>query len=174
MSAISYTTAPPAAAEPATSAGDSTGAPAQQASQDSERPLVMQIIIDRSLTKAPEWSRGALIAQGAHAAIAIMTETAGEAATQAYVAPAQLGSMHKVVLQSPKTGTLAELSKKLDEAYKAASGDGATHEVLGMSFPRHHLWVEQPEGIPTAIAIAPNRKPLALTDILKKCTLFRD
>ncbi|KAL9940331.1 hypothetical protein V8E36_001036 [Tilletia maclaganii] len=173
-------------------ASTSSAAPAMPPAQSSapadegERPLVMQIIIDRSILKSTDWSRGALIAQGSHAAIAVIAETLGEPATQEYIDPVRLGSMHKVVLQAPKSGSLADLSARLKAAEQAeseaeaeaAAGSGAKEGSgavgVGMKFPRHHLWIEQPEGIPTAIAIAPNRKPATLKKLLDKCSLLRD
>ncbi|CAD6891766.1 unnamed protein product [Tilletia controversa] len=152
--------------------------PAQPEAEEQQRPLVMQIIIDRPITKSSDWNRGALIAQGSHAAVAIIAQTIDEPATKEYIAPAHLGSMHKVVLQAPKSGTLAELSQRLLEAQTAevrdANEDAQTARATGLQFPKHHLWIEQPEGIPTAIAIAPNRKPPALKKILDKCALLRD
>lgn len=70
--------------------------------------------------------------------------------------------MHKIVLQTPKNVPLDRLAAQLAEA-------GASDAL-----PPHYLWVEQPENLPTCLAIAPNRKPEALTRILKKCTLLRD
>lgn len=81
--------------------------------------------------------------------------------TKAYVAPEALPTMHKIVLQTPKNTTLGALAAQLREAEKS--------EPL----PPHYLWLEQPENIATCLAMAPNRKPEALTRILKKCTLLR-
>ncbi|KAE8224851.1 hypothetical protein CF319_g2328 [Tilletia indica] len=145
------------------------GSAQAQDQKEEQRPLVMQIIIDRPITKSTDWNRGALIAQGAHAAIAIIAQTIDEPLTKEYISPANLGSMHKVVLQAPKSGSLADLSQRLLEAQEKEED-----ETTGLRFPKHHLWIEQPEGIPTAIALAPNRKPAALKKILDKCALLRD
>ncbi|KAE8209416.1 hypothetical protein CF327_g6595 [Tilletia walkeri] len=145
------------------------GSAQDQAHKEEQRPLVMQIIIDRPITKSADWNRGALIAQGAHAAIAIIAQTIDEPLTKEYISPANLGNMHKVVLQAPKSGSLADLSQRLFDAQRTAE-----REEDELRFPKHHLWVEQPEGIPTAIALAPNRKPAALKKILDKCALLRD
>ncbi|KAK0547197.1 hypothetical protein OC846_004952 [Tilletia horrida] len=160
----------------------------QKETGEERRPLVMQIIIDRSLSKNTAWNRGTLIAQGAHAATAVLAQTWDEQDTREYVSPSNLGAMHKIVLLGPKTGTLADLSAKLKEAAAAAASESTTNDKEGgeqdgssriagaedEGFPKHHLWIEQPEGIPTAIALAPNRKPAALTKVLNKCSLFRD
>lgn len=63
-----------------------------------------------------------------------------------YVSPEHLPHMHKIVLQTPKNMSLRDLAARL-----AAE----THEAM----PPHYLWVEQPENVPTCLAIAPNRKP---------------
>ncbi|KAI3628280.1 hypothetical protein CBS14141_002281 [Malassezia furfur] len=123
-------------------------------------PLVMQLIVDRALIKHG-WTMGPMMAQAAHAATAVLARTADRADTQAYVAPEHLGSMHKIVLQTPKNTSLVALAAQLE-----AAGAG---EV-----PPYHLWIEKPEHVPTCLAIAPNRKPEALVRILKKCTLLRD
>jgi hypothetical protein len=61
--------------------------------------------------------------------------------------------MHKVVLKGPEKLTLQELSNKLTAAQKEAQ-EGDQDD-----FPDHFLWIEQPENIPTVLAVAPNRKP---------------
>lgn len=68
--------------------------------------------------------------------------------TRQYISEANLPCMHKIVLQTPKNMSLTELSTKL---YEEAAKDA--------SVPPHYLWIEQPENIPTCLAIAPNRKP---------------
>lgn len=90
-----------------------------------------------------------------------MVRTRDRKDTQDYVSEANLAHMHKIVLQAPKNVSLTELSSQLHAAESDAS------------MPPHYLWTEQPENIPTCLAMAPNRKPAVLTDILKKCTLLR-
>lgn len=61
--------------------------------------------------------------------------------------------MHTVTLQTRSKGPLSDLTKlseELERVKKTQEGD---------EFPDHHLWIEQPENIPTCIAIAPNLKP---------------
>ncbi|KOS16223.1 peptidyl-trna hydrolase ii [Malassezia pachydermatis] len=124
------------------------------------QPLVMQIIVDRDLVKQPEWTTGPLMAQAAHAATAALAESWMHENTRAYVSTDNLPHMHKIVLQTPKGVTLTALSEQL-------------RGVTEPDMPTHYLWTEQPENVPTCLAIAPNRKPACLTQILKKCTLLR-
>lgn len=173
-----------------------TDAGAGAASQP-QQPLVMQLIIDRSLVSssaalppapadaappqpaapASAWGTGPLMAQAAHAAMAVTVRTLSSSrATQAYVAEGNLEGMHKVVLQYPgkapkkvantdrSASALLELSERLSEGRREweqrtrqveQQGEGHAEE----EFPEHHLWIEQPENLPTCIAIAPNRKP---------------
>lgn len=70
----------------------------------------------------------------------------GRPDTQAYVSAENLPNMHKIVLQAPKNVSLTELAAQL-----AAE----THEEM----PPYYLWHEQPENVPTCLAVAPNRKP---------------
>lgn len=115
------------------------------------------------------------MAQSAHAAICAIQTSLDSPLTQEYISTTNLGSMHKVVLQTPSSGkakmSLAELSQKLGEArreYEAGEGEE------GEEFPRHYLWVEQPENVATCLAVAPNRKPAKLKKMLRACTLVRD
>jgi len=66
--------------------------------------------------------------------------------TQAYVSADNLPHMHKIVLQTPKNVSLSDLAAQLS---------AETHEAM----PPHYLWLEQPENVPTCLAVAPNRKP---------------
>ena len=102
-----------------------------------------------------------MMAQGAHAATAILARTWDRVDTQSYIAPENLALMHKIVLQTPKNVSLAKLSEQLRDA------------ELQTEIPPHYLWIEEPEHLPTCLAIAPNSKPEALVQILKKCTLVR-
>ncbi|PWN23946.1 hypothetical protein BCV69DRAFT_296252 [Microstroma glucosiphilum] len=168
-------------------------------------PLVMQLILPRSLPSQAGWSTGPLIAQGAHAACAILALTADHPQTREYLSPEGLkGGMHKVVMQWPgkekkqkKSGGQVEgqggkkeeeeeglevLSERLSAARsewekrreeRIRSADRAQGEEEEEEFPVHTMWIEQPDNIPTCIAIAPNRKPPALKKILNKCALFK-
>jgi peptidyl-tRNA hydrolase len=112
----------------------------------SKSPLVMQLIVNEELLKDPGWSMGPMMAQAAHAATAIIAQTYSSPSTQRYIHPEAISTMRKVVLQTSEP--LEELSKRLHLASSAQS-----------DFPSHHLWIEEPEHIPTVLAIAPNTRP---------------
>lgn len=143
-------------------AAPSRGTPSQQ-------PLVMQLIIDKSLltSSGSTWTLGPMMAQASHAAVAVTAKTmASSALTREYVAEANLAAMHKVVLQTPSKGALSKLtalSQKLTEGREQwlaeHPDDDNGNQQEDDAFPEHYLWVEQPENIPTCLAIAPNRKP---------------
>ncbi|TKY89426.1 hypothetical protein EX895_001957 [Sporisorium graminicola] len=142
-------------------------------------PLVMQLIVDGGSPSTLSWPKGPWMAQSAHAAISAIQVSLSSAHTQQYISASNLASMHKVVLQTPASGKakmdLLQLSTKLTEArkaYEAAKEQGEGQEEE--EFPQHYLWVEQPENVPTCLAIAPNSKPAALKKILRPCTLLKD
>lgn len=134
----------------------------------------MQLIVDGTSPNLTLWPKGPWMAQSAHASIAAIQISSFSASTQEYISPSNLGSMHKVVLQTPREGkgkmSLEELSARLTEARRSYEEAGEGEE----EFPKHWLWVEQPEGVATCLAIAPNRKPAALKRILRPCTLLKD
>mmetsp|Transcript_8691 Transcript_8691/g.26149 ORF Transcript_8691/g.26149 Transcript_8691/m.26149 type:complete len:165 (-) Transcript_8691:22-516(-) len=116
-------------------------------------PLVQYLVLRRDLQEKEAWPLGALVAQGAHAAVAAVAESIASEDTAAYVAPDALGRMTKAVLEVKGEPQLTNLAAKLSEA--------------GV---KHHLWVEQPEAVPTCLATAPARKSL-LRPHFKKCQL---
>jgi peptidyl-tRNA hydrolase len=89
------------------------------------------------------WPLGAVAAQAAHAATAALWESRASPDTLAYCdeAAGALDAMTKVVLEVADGQALADLAGRL-----AGAGVG------------HRVWVEQPEGVPTALASAPARK----------------
>ena len=97
--------------------------------------LVQYIVVHR----VKGYGVGALIAQGAHASSAALHLSRDQPDTAAYLAA--LDSMHKVVLEGPSAEALRETAAALDAA-------GVVHK----------LWVEQPEGIVTALASAPRAR----------------
>ncbi|EIW80297.1 peptidyl-tRNA hydrolase II [Coniophora puteana RWD-64-598 SS2] len=128
--------------------------PRTDAPPKKESPLVMQIVVRRDLLEDSEerskgWGVGPLMAQVAHAATAVIHETRGDPNTQAYLA--DLKGMHKLVHQVPNGTALVRLS-----------------EVLTTAGVLHHLWVEQPENVPTCLALAPNRRDNKIKKALKK------
>lgn len=76
----------------------------------------------------------------------VLVETHHRQDTKDYISHNNLPHMHKIILQTPKNVPLKELASQL-----SAESD--------TSMPPHYLWIEQPENIPTCLAIAPNRKP---------------
>ena len=90
------------------------------------------------LVKLKGFSTAALIAQGAHAAVAAAWESRESASTQRYLAPGQLQRMHKVTLEAPSREVLESVAASLSSARVP-----------------HHLWLELPENVPTALATAP-------------------
>ena len=112
------------------------------------QPLVMQLIVDRRLIQEDGWTIGPMMAQAAHATAAVLAQTAVAPDTMEFLAPANLASMRKIVLQAPDGVGLRDLAAQLDAARQE------TEES-----PPYHLWIEQPENVPTCLAVAPNRKP---------------
>ncbi|KAF9243231.1 peptidyl-tRNA hydrolase II, partial [Melanogaster broomeanus] len=140
------------------------GSPSQAAAPES---LVMQIIVRRDLFDKEKWGVGPLMAQAAHAATAVLHETRERSETINYLA--DLKNMRKKrltshmysVTQTTDASTLAKLSAALSSADPSP-------------IP-HHLWTEQPENVPTCVAIAPNRKEKPIRRALDKssCRLWR-
>ena len=103
-------------------------------------PLVQYILLRRDLKKMKNYNDGAIIAQACHATTAILFKTMQDELTHAYLADTD--RMHKIVLSVEGGGTeLTELSTLLKE-----------------NSVEHYLWTEQPENIPTAIAVKPYYK----------------
>ncbi|KAH8331059.1 hypothetical protein KR067_011077 [Drosophila pandora] len=116
--------------------------------------IVQYIVVRSDLRSALNWPMGAVIAQCCHAATAVMHLNAGDSDTVEYLN--DLDNMHKVVLevssfpfnsitllytlyiQAKDEAALVKLSEKLKE-----------NEI------KHKLWIEQPENIPTCIALKP-------------------
>ncbi|KAH7928701.1 peptidyl-tRNA hydrolase II [Leucogyrophana mollusca] len=121
-------------------------------------PLVMQIIVRRDLLDQDGWGVGPLMTQAAHAATAVLHETRDRRETIDYLA--DLKNMRKVVLQTPDATSLLKLSTLL---------------ATPPSPIPHHLWTEQPEDVPTCIALAPNRREKPVRRALDKssCRLWR-
>jgi len=136
-----------------------TTAPVSDAVADKPSPpLVMQIVVRRDLLDTEGWGVGPLMTQVAHATAAILHETRELPDTQLYLG--DLLNMRKAVLQVADERSLRRLS-----------------ELLGLTTPAvpHHLWVEQPENIPTCLAITPNRRDNKIKKALDKagCRLWK-
>jgi peptidyl-tRNA hydrolase len=98
-------------------------------------PLVQYIVVRKDM----KWPTGATVAQGCHASTAALWLSRDSPDTIAYAS--DLDNMYKVVLGTEGDAALRAASTALSEA-------GITHK----------LWIEQPEGIVTALAAAPARK----------------
>uniref|UniRef100_S4RSA7 peptidyl-tRNA hydrolase n=2 Tax=Petromyzon marinus TaxID=7757 RepID=S4RSA7_PETMA len=115
--------------------------------------LVQYVVVLGDLQSGLGWPLGALVAQACHACTAALHLYYAEADTQRYLG--DLDSMHKVVLQADDKDALTQLSEKL------------TVENI-----QHKLWVEQPENIPTCLALRPYPKE-QVHHLLKKFKLLK-
>ncbi|KAL7277798.1 peptidyl-tRNA hydrolase II [Trametes coccinea BRFM310] len=123
-----------------------------------QQPLVMQIVVRRDLLDAEGWGVGPLMAQAAHATAAVLHETRERPETQAYLD--DLKNMRKVVLQTPDQASIERLAGMLSSSEPPVP---------------YHLWVEQPENVPTCLALAPNRRESKIKKALDKtgCRLWK-
>ncbi|CAH0399215.1 unnamed protein product [Chilo suppressalis] len=101
--------------------------------------IVQYVLLRSDLLKELGWSIGALVAQACHASTAVLHLYKDDEHTLQYMN--DLDNMHKVVLEVPNEEALRKIETKLSEnsiAYK--------------------LWIEQPENIPTCLALKPYPK----------------
>ncbi|XP_028858218.1 putative peptidyl-tRNA hydrolase PTRHD1 [Denticeps clupeoides] len=117
------------------------------------RNLVQYVVVRSDLVHQLSWPLGAVIAQACHAATAAIHLHYLDPDTQEYLA--ELDAMHKVVLQAPDQASLSSLARALTEK--------------GVS---HKLWVEQPEDVPTCLALKPYPKE-QVQPLLRDFKLFR-
>ncbi|XP_075893855.1 putative peptidyl-tRNA hydrolase PTRHD1 [Nelusetta ayraudi] len=115
--------------------------------------LVQYVVVRSDLVHKLSWPLGAVITQACHAATAAIHLHYGDADTQQYLA--ELDSMHKVVLGAPDEAALSTLAETLTQAGVA-----------------HKLWIEQPENIPTCLALKPCAKE-TVQPLLRKFKLFK-
>ncbi|KAF8575223.1 peptidyl-tRNA hydrolase II [Ramaria rubella] len=122
------------------------------------QPLTMQIIVRRDLLDAEGWGIGPLLAQAAHAATAVLHSARDLEDTKEYLSDLKI--MRKVVLQTANESSLVKLTTLLSAADPPIS---------------HYLWMEQPENIPTCLALAPNRRDARIKKTLDKagCRLWK-
>ncbi|KAI0741145.1 peptidyl-tRNA hydrolase II [Earliella scabrosa] len=132
--------------------GGATGAASSGTdSSKPEQPLVMQIIVRRDLLDAEGWGVGPLMAQVAHATSAILHESRERPETQAYLD--DLKNMRKVVMQTADQTSIEKLASLLSACDPPVP---------------FHLWIEQPENVPTCLALAPNRRDSKIKKALDK------
>lgn len=82
------------AGEQRCAATEATG-PASEAAA-AEDPVVQYIILRRDLWREQGWPLGSIVAQGCHASLAAAWLARDKPVTQAYLAPENIDSMHKV------------------------------------------------------------------------------
>ncbi|CAF2437323.1 unnamed protein product [Rotaria sp. Silwood2] len=102
--------------------------------------IVQYILLRRDLKKMKNYNDGAIIAQACHASSSILFKTINDDLTKLYLS--DLERMHKVVLGID--GNENEINELSD--------------ILKKNSIEHYLWIEQPENIPTAIAVKPYYK----------------
>lgn len=115
--------------------------------------MVQYIVVRGDLVSHLGWPTGALIAQACHACTAVTHLFYGDCHVQAYLS--DLDNMRKVVLEAENEKSLQDLAAKLEQ-----------NGVL------HKLWIEQPENIPTCIAVKPHPKE-DIQKYFKKFKLFK-
>jgi len=135
------------AAAPAASSDTAAGAPAE------DDPVVQFVVVRRDLLKTMEWPVGSVIAQACHACTAATVAHLDDAHVRAYLA--DVDHMRKVVKECKGETQLLALA----DALRAAQVP-------------HKVWLEQPENLPTAIALKPSPRS-AVAPLLKKYQLFK-
>ena len=159
--------------------------------------VLQYIVIRKDLWTKMGWPLGSFVTQACHAATAAMWLSRESPVTQAYCAPGNLDSMHKV--RGAGGGGAAGLSAGrpawCPPRSAAASGHSLTwitlfpplqvvlevkgeaqlralSEKLAAGGVAHKLWVEQPEGYATCLALAPLPKSEAQPFVkkLKLCS----
>ncbi|KAJ2947519.1 hypothetical protein O0L34_g17308 [Tuta absoluta] len=101
--------------------------------------IVQYVLLRSDLFKELGWSIGALVAQACHASTAVLHLYKNDEHTMQYLN--DLDNMHKVVLEVPNEEALKKVAAKLTE-----------------NAIDHKLWIEQPENIPTCLALKPYPK----------------
>jgi peptidyl-tRNA hydrolase len=124
---------------------------------DEADPLVQYIVVRRDLLQEPyNWPMGALIAQGAHAAVAAIWRYRHQNAfVGQYCEEASGTQMRTLVLEAPNERTLQEVAQRL-----------ASNQI------EHVTWIEHPEAVCTALATAPGPRS-RLRPYFPKLRLFR-
>ncbi|XP_078037557.1 putative peptidyl-tRNA hydrolase PTRHD1 [Augochlora pura] len=98
--------------------------------------IVQYVLVRGDLLKTLKWPIGAVIAQACHACTAVTHLFYSDDCTQEYLD--DLDNMHKAVLEVPDEASLNALAT-----------------VLNSNGIQHKLWIEQPENIPTCLAVKP-------------------
>ena len=111
------------------------------------------VVVRRDLLKTMEWPVGSVIAQACHACTAATVAHLDDAHVRAYLA--DVDHMRKVVKECKGETQLLALA----DALRAAQVP-------------HKVWLEQPENLPTAIALKTSPRS-AVAPLLKKYQLFK-
>lgn len=120
----------------------------------SVKVLVQYILLRRDMKKMKNYNDGAIIAQACHASSAILFKTMDNELTKAYLQDTD--RMHKIILSvEGGENEMIEFSRLLKE-----------------NSVEHYLWIEQPENIPTAIAVKPYYKQ-DIEQFFSKLKLYR-
>ncbi|KAG2181529.1 hypothetical protein INT44_008344 [Umbelopsis vinacea] len=129
---------------------------ASAAASKAMEPLTMYVVVRKDLSKSLGWKTGSVISQGCHVSVAVLERSRNESNTQAYLQ--DLENMRKVVLETKDEQSLKSLAA-----------------VLEQNNVTHHVWIEQPENFPTALATGPipNRTGDVLAAFKKYCSLYR-
>ncbi|KAL5290554.1 PTRHD1 family protein [Megaselia abdita] len=115
--------------------------------------LVQYVIVRSDLMKTLNWPLGALIAQCCHATTAVNHLFKEDPETIEYFG--DLENMHKVCLEAKDETELVKISEKLKE-----------NDI------KFKLWIEQPENIPTCLAVKPYKKE-CVHPFVKKLKLLK-
>ncbi|XP_013142281.1 PREDICTED: putative peptidyl-tRNA hydrolase PTRHD1 [Papilio polytes] len=115
--------------------------------------IVQYVLLRSDLLKDLGWSIGSLVAQACHASSAVLHLFKDDECTVQYLN--DLDNMHKVVLEVPDEESLKKISNKLKE-----------------NSIDHKLWIEQPENIPTCLALKPYPKE-AVKKFVGKFKLYK-
>ncbi|NXO46710.1 PTRD1 hydrolase, partial [Locustella ochotensis] len=125
---------------PAPSGGALPAARAVPYNMAAASALVQYVVLRGDLARPPRsWPLGAVVAQGCHAALAAVHGYREHPDTGAYLE--QGGAMRTVVLEAPDEQSLLALARQLRDAAVD-----------------HRLWTEQPEAVPTCLALRPYPK----------------
>ena len=133
-----------------------TSSPKQQQQQDDT--IIQYIVIRKDLMDPPySYAIGSIVSQGSHSSVAVISESilAQDEITLKYVNPNASSQMHTIVLECPNEKQLLSLKDSLEQAQL-----------------KYKLWIEQPENIPTAIALKPYYRSI-VAKFVKKFKLFK-
>ncbi|KAJ1849302.1 hypothetical protein LPJ73_003758 [Coemansia sp. RSA 2703] len=111
------------------------------------------IVIRKDLQKVLNWPLGSIVTQGCHASTSVIWKFRDDERVKEYTS--DLENMHKVALETKNEASLLKMAENLKQR----------------NIP-FHLWIEQPENIPTCLATIPVMRS-DLGDALKKCQLMR-